>query len=102
MSEKKQLTLFGTVLKQKTKKYFCDKDPQGDYECFIERYCLHQHKNGRKDKIVLVEEAQKTWKEEYAKAKDRSLKVEEYLELRPEEIPFVRYIDLFVFTFHIT
>ena len=39
--KKVQVTLFGSFAKPKTKKYICYKNPQGNYECFVERYCLH-------------------------------------------------------------
>jgi hypothetical protein len=38
----KQLTLFGT--RAVAKSFIVYRDPNGDYECFIERYCLRAKK----------------------------------------------------------
>ena len=59
----RQLTLFGTRAKEKSKKYAIFKNPQGRYEQYVERYCLHKTKmNPGLAKKTLLADAQKAWK----------------------------------------
>ena len=84
----KQLTLFGTIAREKSNKYICYKNPTGNYECFVERFSLRRRElNPNKRKKILVEEAQEAWKK---LAKDIAAQ-EEYLKLRKGEKEFVRY-----------
>ena len=88
MSEKKQLNLFGFIAKQKTKKYIVYyKNPTSDYECYIERYCLHYLSgNPHAKKNDVVQQAQESWN---SVKKDKE-KILDYLILRNGEKSFVR------------
>ena len=88
----KQRTLFGTVAKEKP--YFAYKSPTGDYECFIERYCLRKEKQEKK-KCDLLKEAQGAW----GKVKKDEQQIKKFLELQQGEKPFVRYALIFPFIF---
>ena len=88
----RQLTLFGAVAKQKSKKYIIYKNPTGPYESFIERHCLRDT-NPHKKKELLTMEAQADW----SKLSKDSAGLEEYLKLRNGEKPFVRYIYILLF-----
>ena len=78
---KKQVTLFG----EKSNKFVCYKDPQNEYECFIERYCLRNWAEGKGDKKdQIVKNAQDAWKNTPRE------NVAEFLKLRDAERPFVK------------
>lgn len=82
----RQLTLHKTFAKQKTFKFVCYKNPSGNYESFVERFCLRT-KNNFFVKRDLVEQAQRKWRDIYKNDKE---KVIEYLKLRKGEKDFVR------------
>ena len=59
----RQVTLFGTCAKEKTKKYIIFKNPRGKYEEYVERYCLRAKKKDRNStKKYLLTDAQHAWK----------------------------------------
>ena len=83
----KQLNLFGKLVKVKTKKYVCYKNPKDSYESVVERFCLRRRKeNPHEKKSEMVTSAQEYWKEV---GKDAE-KVKEFIKLRPSEKDFVR------------
>ena len=66
------------------------KNPSSGYESFVEKYCLRKRKNGDiSGKQVLLKKKQNAWTNEY---KDDKKKTEEFLKLRDDEMPFVRYL----------
>ena len=67
--------------------YCVYKDPKGDYQSVVERFCLRekQKKTGKENKI-LKEEGDKYWKE----IKGNQEKIKEFLKLKPGEKDFVR------------
>jgi hypothetical protein len=82
----KQLTLFGT--RAVAKSFIVYRDPNGDYECFIERYCLRAKKTrGQINNQRIHVQAQNEWKNVY---KGNQEKIQEYLVLQGNEKPFVR------------
>jgi hypothetical protein len=85
----KQLTLFGTR-SPSANSYVVYRDPKGDYESFIERYCLRSRRDrGHIANKKLVAEAQGKWTSIY---KGDSAKLKEFLALQENEKPFVRYL----------
>ncbi len=81
----KQLTLFGTHAPSKTHVIY--RYPKGDYECFVERYCLHAKKESTIfNRQKIHGEAQTAWKNLYRSNKE---KLQEFLALRKNEDPFV-------------
>ena len=82
----KQLTLFGTHVVSKN--YIIYRDPKGDYESFIERYCLRaKRERGQISTKKIHAEAQNEWKTVY---KGNEEKIRNYLILQEDEKPFVR------------
>ena len=87
----KQLTLFGTCARS-TKSYIIYRDPKGDYECFIERYCLRaRRERGHIANQKIVAEAQSKWKNIY---KGNHAKLEEFFVLQENEKEFARYSSM--------
>ena len=65
------------------------RDPQTDYESFIERFCLRQRKlNINEAKKVLVDKAISFWKSE-SLSKNKE-KLNQFLELKDGEKKFIR------------
>ena len=94
MSGKRQLTLFGTVATVKSNKFVIYENPNGNYQCFIERFCLREKQNNvHKKNKDLVHEAQEEWKK-VAKNIDAQ---SEFLKLRDGEKTFVRLNILLYF-----
>ena len=58
----RQVTLFGTSAKEKTKKYIILKNPRGKYEEYVERYSLRAKKDRNSTKKKLFTDAQNAWK----------------------------------------
>ena len=82
---KRQINLFGYFAKEKS--HIVYKDPKGNYEKFVERFCLRQRcKESSKSKQALVEEAQTAWK---LVSKDKIAQAD-FLRLREGENPFRR------------
>ena len=82
----KQFNLFGKLVKVKTKKYVCYKNPKDNYESVIERFCLRKRKeNPREKKSETVKSAKEYWNEI---CKDAD-KVTQFIKLRPNEKDFV-------------
>ena len=70
--------------------YAMFKNPSPGYESFIERFSSRTRKNGDiSGKQQLLKKVQNTWTNEY---KDDKKKTEEFLKLRDDEKPFVRYL----------
>ena len=68
--------------------YIIYRDPQGDYESFIERYCLRaKRERGQINTNKIHAEAQNEWKTVY---KGNEEKIKNYLILQENEKPFVR------------
>ena len=82
----KQRSLFGGIVKDNTKFHCIYKNPDGDFESVLERFCLREKKKTRKKHKELVAQAHKFWKE----IKTDEKKIKEFLKLRPREEPFVR------------
>ena len=94
----KQLTLFGTCARS-TKSYIIYRDPKGDYECFIERYCLRaRRERGHIANRKIVAEAQSKWKNIY---KGNHAKLEEFFVLQENEKEFARYSSITYKTLHV-
>ena len=87
MSKKmKQRTLFGGVAKDCTKLYCVYKNPDGDFESVVERFCLRERKKSGRENKILVPQAHAFWKE----IKGDEAKIKDFLQLRPGKKPFVR------------
>ena len=87
----KQLTLFGTCARS-TKNYIIYRNPKGDYECFIERYCLRaRRERGHIANQKIVAEPQSKWKNIY---KGNHAKLEEFFVLQENEKEFARYSSI--------
>ena len=83
----KQLTLFGTCAS-----YIIYRDQKGDYECFIECYCLRaRRERGQIANQKIVAEAQSKWKNVY---KGNHAKLEEFFVLQENEKEFARYSSI--------
>ena len=69
------------------KSYCVYKNPKGDYQLVVERFCLRdkQKKTGKENQI-LKEEDDKYWKQ----IERDQVKIKEFLKLKPEEKDFVR------------
>ena len=66
------------------------KNPSPGYESFVKRYCLRRRKNcDISGKQGLLKKAKNTWTNEY---KGNKKKTEEFLKLRDDDKPFVRYL----------
>ena len=91
MKMSKQLTLFGTCAKS-TKSYIIYRDPKGDYECFIGRYCLRaKRERGHIANQKIVAEAQSKWKNIY---KGNNAKLDGFFVLQENEKEFARYSSI--------
>ena len=87
---KRQITLFNTFAREKTKEYVIYKKPNNDYECFVERFCL-RNKPGTSmmNKKTLTDKANELWRE-VSKGEGKKERITEFLKLKPGEQPFVR------------
>ena len=82
----KQLTLFGTFVP--TTNHILYRYPKGDYECFVECYCLRAKKDRAIFNLKNVHAKTRTaWKDVYKGNKE---KLEEFLALQKNEDSFVR------------
>ena len=70
------------------KRYVVYRNPQNDYESFVERFCLKEKaKNSHCEKRTMVKKAEGLWKEKFSSNKEDK---KTYLKLLPGEKEFVR------------
>ena len=86
-NRKRQLTLFGTYSREKTKHFVIYKNPKGNHECHVERFCLRAREiEPHATKQNLLKQAQEAWK---LISKDIPAQ-EKYIKLREAEKDFIR------------
>lgn len=83
----RQLTLFGSLAKSKD--FIIYKDPEEEYQCFIERFCLRARKRAGNNFVrkKAYEDAQTQWRNEF---KNNPGKINNFLQLQKDERPFKR------------